>query len=417
MRRNNGTFADPDANGSGIPGFSDGDAFPIDPLDGLPLEASRLEARWSNDAQEAIKVACTMGNGEPGPLPADPNDDVQELARAVLSSPSTITGAGSFSSFASGEGLRLSVVGGLTVAISPGQYTFGGRKYHATAALLANISIDVGGVPAGDGTNFTLLASRDHYISIGPDPAEPRDSLQVQVRDVANGDPPPAVPAGTFVFSIVETGGVGVTAFRFPAHGPRVITSTSSGWSFEPPGLSGPSGALIGFPASAVNIGALATEALPDPSDGGALVGTVHAQNLHLRTHSGSGENLDRFTLGTARTTTIGAASSNVGLIDLDDLPNSSAIEIRVTVVAFSNLNQLFTETKAIAATKTSLGAMALDGAGVETIRGPRDPGAIGASTGFTLSGGNVVQFRCNGAVGHNLTWTLSTMITQMRGI
>ncbi len=414
MRRNNGDNTNLDilGDGSNIPGFSDGTPDTFEPLQELNSNASEINAKFMNDAQENVKIAGVEGNGAPGPAPGDPSDDQFELSSAVNGAANTYSGASSFSSFATSEGLIFSVAAGLTVNLSPGIFVLLGKKYHATAAKLGAFTVQVGGADAGTGSQFTLLASRDHYVSIGVDTDE--DTIQIQVRDVAFGAAPPAVPTGTFVFAILVTDGATLDVARFPAHGPRIITGTSSGWSFERPGLSGSSGAIIPFPGANGNVGALATEANPLETDGGAFIGTVFQQRVHVRTPTSSGRREDRSTKFTDFATTSGAVSATMDVVDLDDLPNSSIVEVQAVVVAYSDSNQAFTHTVARMARKTSAGAMGLVGS-LRSITGPDDPGGLGVTVTIVFLAGNVVQIQVTGVAATDLTWVAKIETTEMR--
>ncbi len=415
MRRNNGDNTNPDilGDGSNIPGFTDGTPDTFDALQQLNSNAAEINAKFMNDAQEAIKVSAIEGNGAPGPAPGDPSDDRFELSSAVNRAADIYAGTASFVP----RGLRFTTGGAtLLVTLSSGVFVQAGKKYHATTLKLGAFTVQVGGVDAGNGTSFTLLASRDHYVSIAVDTAE--DTVQIQVRDVANGAGPPAVPAGTFVFAFLATDGSGVTTERYPARGSVIQTDGSLGvHGFIVRSADFPSAvdtSLIPL-SNDHNIGARTTEELPDESDFGRFIDVVYVQRIETRSYRSAGRESDRSTRYNATATTSGAATSDIPVEDLDDFPNSSVIEVKATAVAYTDLNQAFAQTIQGMAEKTSAGAMGLVGA-TTTIR-LDDPGAIAATVTLNFSGANQIRVRLTGAVGHDMTWVVTIETTQMRGI
>ncbi len=412
MRRNNGTFVDPDANGPGIPGFTDGNAFQTDIVTGLPIDASHLESNWTNDTQENVKRAAIEGNGAPGPQPSDPNDDPFELTTAVNSAANTVTGTADFVA----AGLRFTTGGGtLLVTQTAGIFAQGGQKYHASLLRLGALIVEVDGVSAGNGTEFTLLASRDHYVSIGTDGAE--DALQIQVRDVALGAPGPAVPPSTFVYSVLSTDGAGVTEVRYPARGAVIQTDSDFGQGLvvRSEDFSG-IGAVVLPVFNDLDIGARSTAEIPDEALFGRFFKTIYLQRQSLRSYRDSGRELDRSDEFNATTTTSGAVTSDIPVVDLDDFPNSSTILIEVSAAAFTDLNQSFGASIAFMGQKTSAGVMSLV-APTQTIFPNIDPGAIAATVTANFSGANQLRVRLTGAVGHDMTWVLTIRTTEMRAI
>lgn len=211
MRRNDGDLFDPDLEGDGsnVPGFTDGDVGTFDTQLQVNSNASEVNAKFVNDVQENIKRACEEGTGLPGPLQSDPTDNRFELAGAVNTAADVITRNASF------------VANGFTFGADPGSLIVtcdGGtivqerRKFQATEARLALQVVQVGGLDAGTGAQFNLLASRDHYIYIGfRQELNRNDETNLQVRDVPLGDPPPVTPVLTFLIEIISTDATDVT--------------------------------------------------------------------------------------------------------------------------------------------------------------------------------------------------------------
>lgn len=410
-----------DKHGSGKHGFTDGSPVLFVSSLGVNGDATEIRARVMDDLVTNVKEACIEGNGQNGPLANAVDDDPYELAAAVNTAANVLTGT---ASFACGGGLLFSTSGAsLNVELSDGLYVFEGRKYHATEERLSDAIVLVDDEEAGNGDAFTLPASSDCYISIGPDTDS---TVSVTVVTVPNDDAAPDVPVGEFVFAIIVTDGTGVTSVRYM---PRIVLEsddegngleigdvpivTTPFSTYMPNGTSG-----VILPRSAgSNIGALSTADVPTQDDGGRFVGTIHARGLWLR--SGTNASIDAFDGRVfpvnRRTTTVGNATAHVSLANLANLANESAIRVEITVIAYSSLNQIFSRKISRCASKTSGGVMTLDGSDV-AMGTDHDPGATGATVATTLSG-NVVRASVTGAVGHNFTWFVSAEVFLMGGI
>ncbi len=400
-------------HGPGIHGFTNGDVSTYD--DDMDANANGTEwlENWGNDLVANIKFACIEGNGEFGPLSDDADDDPYELAAAVNTAANVLTGESSF--VASGLEFTTSTLS-LTVTLSSGIYVFEGRKYHATDAMLDDVVVQVDGDDAGNGSSFTLLASRDHYIFLGPDESTevggteyetPQRTVSFVVSDVANGAAFPGFEAGHFPIAMIATDGTGVpllgvthidhckTIAGNDGQGLLRLRYLSPGTVLEPYDFQG--GASLGSRASFDS-----TEAL-----GGNFWNILYVEEVEIRSYTDSGHTGDRTSTWSDRTSTAGAANATMDVLDLDDYPNSSVVEIEVTVTGRSHLNQFYTRTFRQMASKTSAGVMGLAG----TLReiSVDDPGALGCTAIFiaTAEGDNsLVQIRVTGAAANNIEWT-----------
>lgn len=401
------TLVDVDEHGDADHGFTDGDAVLYDETMGVNGNATEVEARWFDDVTTNIKYACREGNGERGPEANALEDDPYELAAAMNKAATPLWGSSSFVA----SGLRFTTGGAsLVVTLSAGEYVHEGRKYHATADRLSDEVVQVNAIDAGNGDEFTLRASRDHYISIAPDGD---DAVSIQVRDVANGAGAPLVPDGHFVFAMLATDGSGVTSVFYSA--PQKIATNDYGWEFAP--------AHVGFQEALIpvlagsNIGALvAPDEYGEPeAAGGRFVGTVFAQRSHWRQHNSPGRRLDRVIDGeTYSTTTSEGASQSIIIMDMDDLPNSSLVEFQAEVIGLSDVGQGFTTTIRRMCLKNSAGGMTIYGS--TRVVSVDDPDTIGCTADFATIAGNRIVVTVTGAVGHDITWEVNVRSVQLRG-
>lgn len=417
-----------DQYGSGRHGFTDGSPLMWDVSLGVNGDATEVVARWCNSVTLNTKNACIEANGAPGPAGDDVADDTFELAKAVNSAANVLTGESSFIA----SGLEFATdVANFNVTLSLGKLVFMGRKYHVTAANLNAITVVVDGSDAGTGNAFALIASRDHYVSIGPLADDDANVIAAQgsiftitVQDVANGATAPSAPADETIIGVLVTDGTGVQSVRYY---PRIVLD-SDGQGIEVgsvPSLthpfstympSGTDGVILPRSAGA-DIGSLSTASRPTQATGGKFVGSIHARGLWLR--SGISFPADaydgRVFPVNRRTTTAGAAASDVPIVNLTGMANSSAVRVEITVVGFSDVNQVFSSKISRCATKTSVGVMGLVGADV-AMGTDHNPGAL-ACTLTTTASGNVVRATITGAAGHNFTWMVSAEVFVMGGI
>lgn len=222
MRRNNGdnpgTIDSPYGGGATVPGYTDGNPQGFPPP---APNASEVEARSLNDLQENLKTACVEGTGLPGPAPADPSDDRFELARSLNSSINAVTGPTDYVR----SGLTFDTDPGDFIADHlPGIFVCLGRKYHATAERLAAVEVEIGGLPAGTGFQFTLSPLRDHYVYLGIQVGS-EFATDVVIQDVPVGDPAPLLPAGMFLSGRIRTGVAGTTEVLYFNHGARASSA------------------------------------------------------------------------------------------------------------------------------------------------------------------------------------------------
>jgi hypothetical protein len=418
-----------DAFGSANHGFTDGSAELFDAMLGLSGDATEVDARWCNDVTLNIKLACREGNGTRGVEANAINDNNFELTAAVNTAANVLTGDSSFVS----SGLRFTTSGAnFNVTLDAGRLVYLGRKYHVLASQLEAIDVEVDGSAAGTGDAFTLIASRDHYISIGPradtDPlvvAAKSALFTITVQDVANGAAAPSSPSGEEIWAVLVTDGTGVTSVRY--YPSAVIETDDSGGGLQigdVPGLTTPFSTYMPDGTTAVlmprvggaNLGALSTAAEPTQDNGGRFFGTIFGRGLWLRSGLAGSDVFDgRVFPVNRRTTTIAGATSNVSLVNLANLANASAVRVEITAVAYSSANQVFSRKISRCASKTSAGVMTLDGSDV-TMGSDHDPGATGATVATTLSA-NVVRASVTGAIGHNFTWFVSAEVFLMGGI
>jgi hypothetical protein len=398
------TQAVEDAHGPQDHGFTDGDAVLYDETMQVAGNATKVPARWFTDVTLGIKYACREGNGERGPESGDVADDPYELARAVNTAANVLTGTSGFVA----SGLEFDTdTASLTVELSAGSFVFNGRKYHATEDRLEDIIVMVDGAEAGNGNSFVLLASRVHYVSIGPDGD---DALSITVQDVAIGDSAPAPPAGEVMIAALTTNGSGVIVGGLERIGYARILAGNDGQGLlrlRYVGLSAGGTVLEPFDfQGGATLGSRSSYDSPEAL-GGNFWTVLYVEEVQIRSYTDAGHTSDRTRTFSRRTSTAGAVNATMNVLDLDDYPNSSVVEIEVTVVGRSHLNQHYTRTFRQMARKTSAGAMALEGSLREV--SVDDPGALGCAAIFiaTAEGDNsLIQVRVTGAATHNIEWT-----------
>lgn len=243
MRRITTPTAQQDLFGTGLDGFTDGDA-----LSAVP--PTHLNADWFNNAQEELARAIEGSGATVVAAGGTPNywqlDDAIQTASThgmlASNSPNYVL-----------RGLSFNLTGtSLTVSPSTGEYVYGGRRYVITAAKLA----------AAGFTSFLLTASRDTYFYIGPnDPGlitspVDRGTVYITTVAVANGASAPATPAGTFLFAMVVTSGTDATTVSYYNRGPQIKTDGNQGLEFRSPAAT--SSAVNIIPSNnSVDLGAL----------------------------------------------------------------------------------------------------------------------------------------------------------------
>jgi hypothetical protein len=400
-----------DEYGSGRHGFTDGSPALWDVTLGVNGDATENTARWFADVTLAIKNTCIEGNGAQGPAGDDVADDPFELTRAVNTAANVLTGEASFVA----AGLEFDTTAAtFPVELSPGIIAYEGRKYHVTAAHLAAINVLVNGAAAGTGNAFTLIASRDHYVSIGPLADDHADVLAamgsvfaITVTDVANGASVPGAPAGQFMIGMIATdvSGVIVGGVTRINHGPIIsghdgnghlrLRYTGLATALEPYDFS--SGATLGSRSSVDSIATL----------GGNFWTNIYTEEIEVRSYDDAGHTSDRTRWFSRRASTAGAVNATMDMLDLDDFPNSSVVEIEVTVLGKSHLNQYYTRTFRQMAARSSAGAMGLYGSLREI--SVDDPAVLGCTAIFIASAegdNSLIQVRVTGAAANNIEWT-----------
>jgi hypothetical protein len=263
-----------------------------------------------------------------------------------------------------------------------------------------------------------LIASRDHYVSIGP---ATDSTLSITVLDVANGDAVPIgdLPAGEMFIASIVTDGTGViggvtyinrqktVATSFNDGELRLRYTGSGGTALEPYDFNG--GASLGSRASFDS-----TEAL-----GGNFWEHIYVEQVEIRSYTDAGHTNDRSRTFTGRISTVGATTGVINVIDLDDVPNGSVVEIQATVVGYSTTNShVYTRSFAQLARRNNGGTMGLVGSLVET-RTEYDSGAL--SLGSTLiasaEGDNsLIQVQVTGAAANTIQWTVRIATVEKRG-
>jgi hypothetical protein len=401
-----------DAHGAQDHGFTDGDAVLFDETLGAAGNATKVPARVFTDVVRNIKYGCREGTGERGPESDAVDDDPYELASSINRAASPLWGSASF--VASGLEFTTSTLN-LNVVLSAGVFVFEGRKYHATADRLEDVIVEVDGSEAGNGDAFTLLASRDHYVSIGP---ATDATLSITVQDVANGAGAPVVPDGEFYVAVIVTNGTGVPlgGVTYPYLGKIIagadsgqlrLRDTGSGTALEPYDFN--LGATLGSLASFD-----ATEAL-----GGNFWANVYTEEIHIRSYTTAGRVGDCTRFFTRECETSGNVTATMDVLDLDNYPNASVIEIQVTVVGYSTTNShVYTRSFARMARRNNAGSMGLVGSLVET-RTEEDTGALSlASTLIASAEGDnsLVQIQVTGAAANDIEWTASIKTIEKRG-
>lgn len=409
-------------HGPGINGVSNGDAVTYDPEMDLNANATELLEGFYDDVIANLKLACREANGVDGPASDDVNDNRLELATAINTAANVLHGSSSFVA----SGLRFTTSGAsLDVDLAAGVYVYAGQKYHATEPMLSNFTVQVDGSDAGTGSSFTLLPSRDHYISIAPTTSltsydglstysSPQRRVSIQVRDAAVGADPSTVtvPIAHFVFAMIRTDGSGVTEVFYSA--PQKLATEFYGWEL--------SNAMVGIQEALIptlagsNIGTLiAPDEYGDPEvSGGRFVGTVFAHRSHWRTHNAPGRRLDRATDGeTSTTDTSGAASSSLIVFNMGNLPNGSLVELQAEIIGLSDVGQGFTTTIRRMCMRTSGGGTTIYGA--TRVVSVGDPDTIGCSADFTQSGDNI-RVTVTGAGGHDIHWLINVRSLQSQG-
>lgn len=210
---------------------SDGDLATFDVNINANANGTHIPQSFYNDTIAGMTLAGRQGSGEQGPNSDDLQDDHLQLSRSVNTAANVLTGSSTFVQ----SGLLFTDVAppvDRRVNLSPGLFCFLGEKHHASADQLVNIAVEIDGVEAGNGNEWTFLPSRDHYVAIQPttsffgyDGTEflaPQLRIHLQVSSVPLDDPAPAVPPGHFFMTKVVTDATSVVSVTYLARGPTI---------------------------------------------------------------------------------------------------------------------------------------------------------------------------------------------------
>lgn len=216
MKRIDTSTVAQDLFGSGLDGFTDGDAMTATP-------PTQLNASWFNNVQEEL-ARCVEGNGD-----TLDEDNLYQVDDAVQGAAvRSVQGQDRFRVL---RGLTFSGIAGgsLTIGLNEGEITFEGRRYVITDEKLA----------AGGFDSWTLTATRDVYFYIAPEdpdaPATPPNRATVHVETVTvTIGAGHAAPAGMELFAKVTTDGTEATTVIFYNRGPA-LTGSGGGVAFRAP--------------------------------------------------------------------------------------------------------------------------------------------------------------------------------------
>jgi hypothetical protein len=369
---------DADLFGTGIDGFTSGDAQSLVP-------ATIVSHFVMNHFQEEVCRAAE-GSGQSITTYADSNAaqtaqdggtmDYHQLDKAIRlgqhsCSPETDASVCILS------GLRLTTSGAsLDVEVLPGEFVYRGRRYVITAAKIADAGFDA----------VTLTASMDNYLSIGPDSTD-ESSLDVQVTAVTVGNPEPSAPAGTFLFARCTTDGSGVTAITYMTHGPILMTENLAGLRLRRPDGAGVSAALIPHPRTnrSVDIGQEEDDEDSQTPLVGSFIRKICFQEKAMRSEIHAAAHPIAMEREYTRQVLTTSADGRIDLYDETDWDNGTAIYVTAEGVVYNATDptDCYGFTYRFLVFKDG-GSFTLNGSGSLAHEG--GTGAIAASVGVTAS-------------------------------
>ena len=324
---------DADLFGTGLPGFTSGDAG--------ALEAPTIVSHFvMNHFQEELARAVE-GGGQALTVYADSNaaqaaqdagtmvyGQLDEVIRSGMLATSAVAGSSAILS-----GLQFTTSGvSLDVETSPGEMLHDGRRYAVTTAKIS---------AAGYNT-WTLPASRDSYFYIAhQDPADASSNertVYMETADVANGAAQPAIPSGMFLFARLVTDGSGVTDSTYFAHGKVITNDQGVGVRFKQPDGAVNEMNVLPFGSTSVDLG------LREPEEASALpTATGTFRSLACRqidtVPSSFPVGGNGYTTKYSRSaTTLGSNGTNdVFLYDEDDFTDGTIVKVEAHVVCFDD--------------------------------------------------------------------------------
>jgi hypothetical protein len=324
---------DADLFGTGLHGFTSGDAGALEP-------ATIVSHFVMNHAQEEI-CRAVEGGGQVVTAYADSNaaqtaqDDgsmaygqLDEVIRSAM-----LVASVDDDSSAILSGLQFTTSGvSLDVETSPGELLQNGRRYAITAAKIS----------AQGYNTWTLPASRDSYFFIAhQDPADTDSNertVYMETDDVANGAAAPATPAGMILFARLETNGSGVTGSTYFDHGKVITNDQGVGVRFKQPDGSTNEMNVLPFQSSNVDLG------LREPEEASSLptaIGTFRSLAVRQINLQGSS-----FPVGgngyteeyTRNATTLGSNdTTDIVLYDEDDFTDGTLVVVEAHAQCFDD--------------------------------------------------------------------------------
>lgn len=325
-----------DPFGTGVVGYTDGDAVTLVP-------ATELNADAFNNFQEEV-ARCVESDG--ATVVADGgtqnyfqlSDAVGGMSRMCCVDTERELG------YVLGGLLFTATGASLNVTIGPGEFVYNGRRFVVTADMLDDTGFDA----------WTLIATRDVYFFVAPeDPGAPsvppnQATVWITTVTVAVDAAAPASPNGEICFARLRTNGTGVLTgvSGYYNRGPSLVCDTQEGIRITPnPGsgltLVGGIPAVVPFTASgAIDLGVLESQER-SAADGGHFFSNIcHASRILRRVPRSTGmHRAYKQELEPLHDTTVDATVSNTNIFDLADFPEGTFVKFHIEAVAFNETN------------------------------------------------------------------------------